>query len=153
MARRSVRARAPRASTSSVRHLMQSVPQTGTKPEKCIHEELVRRGLQPITKTRPIADLRVTVDFVFRPEKPCVFIDGCFWHGCPDHFKLPLTNSAWWAEKVSETVQRDRRQTAKLRDAGWLVVRVWEHENPNEAVDRIVAALVSRQVSQIPKQP
>lgn len=137
----SVRARAPQASTPRVRHLMQAVRQKGTKPEKYIHQELVRRGLQPRTATRPIADMRLTGDFVFPVKRLCVFIDGCFWHGCPDHFKLPITNSAWWAEKVSETVQRDRRQTAKLNDAGWSVVRVWEHENPSKAVDRIVTAI------------
>ena len=144
--RRSVRARAPQASTPGVRHLMQSVRRTGTKPEKHIHEELLRRGLQLSTSARPVAELRLTADMVFLPEKLSVFIDGCFWHGCPDHFKPPLTNSGWWKEKVSETVRRDRRQTATLIDAGWSVVRVWEHEDPSDAADRIVAALTSRRV-------
>jgi DNA mismatch endonuclease (patch repair protein) len=120
---------------------MQSVRRKGTQPENRIYEELLRRGLQLNTSTRPISEIRVTADLVFPSEKLSVFIDGCFWHRCPDHFKLPLTNRDWWEEKVSETVRRDRRQTAKLNDAGWSVVRVWEHENPSEAADRIVAAL------------
>ena len=143
---RSVRARAPKASSPRVRHLMKSVRQTGTKPENHIHEELLRRGLQLQTSTRPISEIRLTADFVFPSEKLSVFIDGCFWHGCPDHFKLPLTNRDWWEEKVSETVRRDRRQTAKLNDAGWSVVRIWEHETPSAAVDKIIAALSPRQV-------
>ncbi len=142
--RRSVRSRAPQASTPSVRHLMQSVHRTGTKPEKHIREELSRRGLQFNTATRPIAELRLTADLVFLPEKLSVFIGGCFWHGCPNHFRPPLTNSAWWEEKVSETVRRDRRQSVTLNDAGWSVVRVWEHEDPSDAADRIVAAIISR---------
>lgn len=145
--KKSVRARAPSASTQGVRLLMQSVRQKETKPEMRIYEELVHRGLHPIPSSRPVEDLRITGDLLFRPENLCVFVDGCFWHGCPDHFKLPLTNSAWWAEKVSETVERDHRQTAKLRQAGWLVLRVWEHEKPSNAADKIVAALTSSRVS------
>lgn len=143
---RSVRSRAPKASSPRVRHLMQSVRQTGTKPENHIHEELLSKGLHPNTATRPIPEVRATADFVFPAEKLSVFIDGCFWHRCPKHFKLPLTNRDWWEEKVSETVRRDRRQTAALNDAGWSVVRVWEHENPSKATDRIAAALSLRQV-------
>ena len=142
--RRSVRSRAPQPSTPSVRHLMQSVRRTGTKPEKHIGEELFQRGLQFNTDTRPIAELRLTADLVFLPEKLSVFIDGCFWHGCPNHFRPPFTNSDWWEEKVSETVRRDARQSVRLNDAGWSVVRVWEHEDPSEAADRIIAALTSR---------
>ncbi len=71
----------------------------------------------------------------------CVFVDGCFWHGCSLHFGTPRTNSAWWAEKIAANVERDARQTERLGERGWRVVRIWEHElngaHLSEAVWRI----------------
>jgi DNA mismatch endonuclease (patch repair protein) len=58
-----------------------------------------------------------------------VFVDGCFWHGCPEHKTAPATNAAWWAAKLSRNAERDRETDAHLRDIGWTVVRVWEHDD------------------------
>lgn len=142
--KRSVRARAPQASSPRVRHLMQSVRQGGTDPEAKLHSELRQRGLQPATDTRPVKALRITPDFVFVEERVCVFVDGCFWHGCPEHFTLPSSNSAWWREKLAETTRRDQRQSANLTKAGWLVLRVWEHESLADAADSVAEAITAR---------
>lgn len=75
---------------------------------------------------------------MFTGAKVCVFIDGCFWHGCPRHFSLPKTNSAWWQEKVDDNRSRDRRQSRMLRSAGWRVVRIWEHEVNPDRLSRLV---------------
>ena len=123
---------------------MQSVRQGGTEPEVKLQFELRQRGLQPLTDTRPLKSLRITPDFVFVDEMVCVFVDGCFWHGCPEHFKLPSSNSAWWREKLTETVRRDERQTASLAEEGWLVLRVWEHESLADAADTVVEAVTAR---------
>ncbi len=65
-------------------------------------------------------------DFVFRAAKLAVFVDGCFWHGCPRHATKPATRAAWWAAKLGRNAQRDRTVTRTLRKAGWRVLRVWE---------------------------
>lgn len=73
-----------------------------------------------------------------------VFVDGCFWHGCPKHWTAPKANAAWWREKIETNIARDRRADAALTAEGWRVVRVWEHENVSTAVDRIESNLDDR---------
>ena len=85
--------------------------------------------------------VRCKADIVFPRQMVCVFVDGCFWHGCSRHFGTPKTNSAWWAEKIAANVERDARQTALLREHGWRVVRVWEHELQGVRVDEIVVEI------------
>jgi DNA mismatch endonuclease (patch repair protein) len=81
----------------------------------------------------------------FAPTSPSravlVFVDGCFWHGCPRHGTSPRTNSSYWAAKIAYNRERDARQTAALEQTGWTVVRIWEHEPAAEAADRVCAAL------------
>jgi DNA mismatch endonuclease (patch repair protein) len=72
--------------------------------------------------------LIVRPDFVFRRERVAVFVDGCFWHQCPLHARVPVNNSEFWSEKLRRNVERDRAANRALRAAGWKVVRVWEHE-------------------------
>jgi DNA mismatch endonuclease, patch repair protein len=67
-------------------------------------------------------------DFVFRRQRLCVFVDGCFWHGCPRHATQPKANADFWRKKIEANRARDRRVTRELRAAGWRVLRVWEHE-------------------------
>jgi len=81
---------------------------------------------------------------VFTRARVAVFVDGCFWHSCPLHATSPKANAAWWRTKLDTTVQRDRDTDASLVEAGWLVVRVWEHEPPTEAADRVANAYTSR---------
>jgi DNA mismatch endonuclease (patch repair protein) len=70
-----------------------------------------------------------------------VFVDGCFWHRCPEHSTAPKTNAAWWASKLDDNVSRDRRIDERLEAAGWQVLRIWEHESPKEAADLVERVL------------
>ena len=85
-------------------------------------------------------------DFVFRPQKVAVFVDGCFWHKCPRCFKSPSSNADYWVPKIQGNVRRDRRVNRQLRQRGWRVVRVWEHSlrDPDRVAGRIVRMLEGR---------
>lgn len=91
---------------------------------------------QPIVPGR-----RRRVDIVFRPARVAVYVDGCFWHCCPDHGTIPRNNRAWWTEKLAANVARDRDTDRELQDAGWQVIRIWEHEDVDEAADRVERAV------------
>lgn len=84
--------------------------------------------------------LRRRADLVLPRDRIAVFVDGCFWHGCPQHFKPPSTNSGYWSVKIARNVHRDRDTDARLASEGWQVIRSWEHEDPAEVVDRLIAA-------------
>lgn len=87
---------------------------------------------------------RRTIDIAFTRAKVAVFIDGCFWHGCPDHGTAPRSNAAWWEAKLSTNRRRDSDTAAHLRDSGWTVLRIWEHEAPQTAAISIADALWGR---------
>lgn len=89
--------------------------------------------------------MRCRADIVFPRAKVAIFCDGCFWHLCPDHGRPPKTNESYWQAKLGRNVQRDRENDAALAAAGWLVIRVWEHESPNAAAARVAAAVKARQ--------
>jgi DNA mismatch endonuclease (patch repair protein) len=86
---------------------------------------------------RPVADLRREADVVFLRARVAVFVDGCFWHGCPIHGTEPKRNSSFWREKIHLNQTRDAETDMLLGDAGWQPIRVWEHEIPDEAAARI----------------
>lgn len=96
-----------------------------TKPERRLRSALWAQGLRYRLHYKTPAG---RPDMVFRGARVAVFVDGCFWHGCPDHYVRPRTRHEFWAAKLRVNVERDRRQTLQLEDSGWLVVRVWEHE-------------------------
>ncbi|MCE0485435.1 very short patch repair endonuclease [Ornithinimicrobium sp. EGI L100131] len=114
-----------------------------TTPEIALRRALHRRGLRYRVNMRPIKAVRRTADVVFPRCKIAVFVDGCFWHGCPDHYRAPSTNEGYWAAKLSRNVARDAQVNGLLRDHGWTVVRVWEHEPLEQAVARVVLAVRS----------
>ena len=114
-----------------------------TGPERALRSELHRRGRRFRIHYRPLAGLRREADLAFPRRKVAVFVDGCFWHRCPIHGSAPKANSLWWQAKLDTTEARDRDTDARLSDAGWTVVRVWEHEPPTLAADRVEAALVT----------
>lgn len=88
-----------------------------------------------ITGWRRHVRMKGNPDFVFRKKQVVVFVDGCFWHGCPRHGHFPRTNRAFWTKKIRRNRERDKRTSAALREKGWTVLRIWEHElaRKNEA--------------------
>lgn len=137
---------APAASSSATRAVMRGNRGKETAPELALRSELHRRGLRYRIHERPLADRRCEADIVFRKAWVAVFVDGCWWHGCPDHRPLPKRNHSWWARKIQATVERDRRNDDALARAGWTVVRIWEHDDPAAAADRIERILSERAV-------
>lgn len=114
-----------------------------TKPEKQLRSHLHRRGYR-FRKDLPIeaGDEKPRPDIVFRRSRVAVFVDGCFWHQCPEHGHIPAgKNAAYWEQKMERNVSRDRRHTEALEDAGWRVIRIWEHIAVSDAVARVDAAL------------
>ncbi len=120
---------------------MQGNRSSETGPEVALRSELHRRGLRFRKHHQVLPAVRCRADIVFSKARVAVFVDGCFWHRCPLHLTDPRTNSAYWAAKLDRNVARDRRNDAVLEAAGWHVVRVWEHEIPSVAADRVEAVL------------
>tara|TARA_R100000306_G_C4370877_1_gene139891 strand:+ start:510 stop:932 length:423 start_codon:yes stop_codon:yes gene_type:complete len=118
-----------------------------TTPEIRIRSAVHRRGLRYRVAARPLVELRRTADLVFRPSKVAVFIDGCYWHGCPEHFVQPKTNTAYWSGKIGGNIERDRETDRRLREAGWAVLRFWEHDDVDAAVDDIVSVVTIRRLA------
>lgn len=121
------------------RMLRQRRRDTGT--EWAIRRRLHAAGFRYRVDVRPDVSLRCRGDIVFARAKVVVFIDGCFWHGCPLHGTQPKKNAEWWRDKLAKNVERDRRNTENLMALGWCVVRVWEHEDLESALARITIAL------------
>jgi DNA mismatch endonuclease (patch repair protein) len=121
---------------------MQSNRRTDTRLELTIRRALHRRGLR-FRKDFPIriAGVYARPDIVFTKARVAVMVDGCWWHGCSEHHKSPRRNAAFWRRKIEETIERDRRVTAALTNAGWTVIRVWEHEPINDAAQRVERAV------------
>ncbi|MEV0547955.1 very short patch repair endonuclease [Nocardia salmonicida] len=114
-----------------------------TAPELALRRELHRAGLRYFVDRPPVKGQRRRADVVFPRLRIAVYVDGCFWHRCPAHATDPKNNAQWWADKLAGNVARDRATDAALTAAGWRVVRVWEHEDPHAAAERITA-LVER---------
>ena len=123
---------------------MQSNKGRDTQPELALRSAAHALGLRYRVSVRPLRELRRTADLVFTKAKVAVFLDGCFWHGCPDRHTVAATNASFWAEKVESTRSRDRETDRRLADAGWTSIRVWEHEDPVEAAQRIHAVVRGR---------
>lgn len=118
---------------------------TGTKPEIRLRSALHRRGHR-FRKDHLLraGTVRVRPDVVFTRWKVAVFVDGCFWHGCPDHQHVPKSNREYWVPKLAANVERDRRVDAALTEAGWIVLRIWEHDDVAGAVAQIEKAMNER---------
>lgn len=126
------------AQTPTRRRIMQSNRHRDTAPELAVRRLLFARGLRYRVDHRPVGSLRRRADIVFTGCKLAVFIDGCFWHGCPEHGTSDFrTNSAFWTHKIETNVARDIDTNARLTEAGWQVLRVWEHVRPEQAADQI----------------
>jgi DNA mismatch endonuclease (patch repair protein) len=118
-----------------------------TRPEVALRSAVHALGLRFRKHVAPVRGLRCRADLVFARQRVAVFVDGCFWHGCPEHGVSPRTNSSYWQAKLGGNVERDRRNDAALAEAGWTVVRVWEHEEPQAAALRIAFCLRAAEAS------
>ncbi|MEU8271028.1 very short patch repair endonuclease [Sphaerisporangium sp. NPDC049002] len=125
------------ASSEGVRKSMQANKSRDTKPELALRRAVHALGLRYRVAVRPLPKIRRTADLVFTKAQVAVFLDGCFWHGCPEHHIKAATNADYWAEKVVRNRERDAETDRKLSESGWLVIRVWEHEDPKRAAVRI----------------
>jgi DNA mismatch endonuclease (patch repair protein) len=135
----------PFASSPVVRKKMQAQRVSGTAPELCLRRELHRRGLRYRVGARIVPGTRRRqVDVAFTRARVAVFVDGCFWHACPEHAPLPPSVNAWyWEPKRARNIKRDLDTTTRLIEAGWRVLRIWEHEHAQAAADRVEAAVRS----------
>lgn len=115
-----------------------------TEIEVRLRQELHAAGLRYRVHRRPIPGLRCTADIVFTSARVAVFVDGCFWHGCPDHGTMPKTNTDFWREKIRRNIERDEHTRSELAAAGWLAVQVWEHVDPAEAAATIAVFVADR---------
>jgi DNA mismatch endonuclease (patch repair protein) len=121
---------------------MSAIRRTNTKPELQLRSSLHRLGLRFRVDFPIRLDGRIIrPDIVFTRRRLAVFVDGCFWHGCPSHGRTPDTNSEYWTAKLAGNADRDRRQSAQLISDGWTVIRVWEHDSLDTMCDRIRKAL------------
>jgi DNA mismatch endonuclease, patch repair protein len=136
--------REPFASSAAAHERMSRLSRRDTGPELALRRELHRLGLRYYVHRRPLAGLRREADVVFPRAKVAVFVDGCFWHGCPDHGRRQHRTNAWyWPEKIERNRERDRDTDAKLLTAGWIPIRVWEHQPAPEAALAILAEVRS----------
>lgn len=126
---------------------MSRIGRRNTSPELLLRRALWARGLRyRIEPKTPVG----RPDFAFLGPKVAVFVDGCFWHGCPEHYVRPRTRHEFWQKKLRDNLTRDRRQTLELEDLGWTVLRVWEHDVRDDleaCIDRVTAAVTGNPVS------
>jgi DNA mismatch endonuclease (patch repair protein) len=134
----------PPASSAAVRYRMQRTPRSDTTPELSVRSSLHQRGFRFRVHQKPLPDLRRWADIVFTRARVAVFVDGCFWHGCPDHKLRVTANAEYWATKIARNKARDLETSRRLMEAGWAVVRIWEHDDPIHATERIADVLTSR---------
>lgn len=128
---------------------MRAIKRTDTKPEIELRRLLHRQGLRFRKDYRlDLPGGRVRPDVVFTRARVAVFLDSCFWHACPEHGRRPTRNEWYWAPKLARTVDRDRQAVAVLEDAGWQVIRIWEHENLAAAAVDVTAAVHERRADE-----
>ena len=123
---------------------MQSQREQGTKPEIDLRKALHARGLRFRLHQPVVPGTTRCVDIVFHPVKIAVDVRGCFWHGCPLHATQPKKNAEWWAEKLESNIARDIDTSRRLKEAGWTLVIVWEHENLQAAAARLDTLIRTR---------
>jgi DNA mismatch endonuclease, patch repair protein len=137
-------AQASFASTAMVRARMQRQRTRDTAPELALRRILHAQGLRFRVDRAPIALSRRRADIVFTRLRVAVYVDGCFWHGCPQHGTRSKSNTAWWDEKLERNRARDADTDRMLAEAGWIVIRIWEHEDTRSAAESVCKIVRSR---------
>jgi DNA mismatch endonuclease (patch repair protein) len=115
-----------------------------TLPELAVRRAVHALGLRYRVDARPLPDLNRRADLVFTRAKVAVFVDGCYWHGCPEHGTVAQTNADYWERKIRRNRERDQETDILLADHGWMSLRIWEHEQVVVAAERIRAAVWNR---------
>ncbi len=133
----------PPASSADALRRMRRQRQRDTVPEVVLRSALHRSGLR-FRVDYPLPGFRRRADLAFPTERVAVLVDGCFWHGCPEHGTAPKANADWWRDKIAANVARDRDTVARLEEAGWLAIRVWEHEAVSDSLERVASAVEAR---------
>lgn len=132
----------PPASSDVIRTRMRNTKRRDTKPELELRSALHRMGFR-FRVDVPINGSRRKSDIVFGADRIAVYVDGCFWHGCPEHGTIPKQNREWWINKLNANRARDAETTEKLVEAGWIVLRFWEHEDPRVAAATVRDAILA----------
>ncbi|WP_131103155.1 very short patch repair endonuclease [Ornithinimicrobium sufpigmenti] len=133
------------ATSPAVRRSMRSNKQRDTAPELALRRAVHGLGLRYRVDYRlPLPGATRRADLAFTRVKVAVFLDGCFWHGCPEHFTVARANAEYWAGKAMRNVERDRDTDLRLAGVGWISMRVWEHTDPAEAAERVAVVVRER---------
>ncbi|MGC4154456.1 MAG: very short patch repair endonuclease [Propionicimonas sp.] len=130
------------ATNPQTRRAMQGNRSRDTAPELAVRRLVHAMGMRYLVNARPVPNIRRTADLVFRGPRVAVFIDGCYWHGCPLHYRQPATHVDFWRDKVTQNQARDADTDTVLRAAGWRVLRFWEHDAPETVAEAIRAAII-----------
>ncbi|WP_281190419.1 very short patch repair endonuclease [Micromonospora matsumotoense] len=138
----------PAASSESIVRVMRGNRGRDTLPEMRIRRAVWSLGLRYRVGARPVPSLRRTADLVFTKARVAVFVDGCYWHGCPEHYRPARQNEAFWSAKITGNRRRDDETDTQLRAAGWTVVRIWEHEDAAAGAQRVRAAVLEARTQQ-----
>lgn len=134
----------PVPSSPEAQRRMEATGSRDTRAELLIRSALHRMGFRFRVDTRPVAAIRRRADLVFPRAQVAVFVDGCFWHGCPEHATWPKANAQFWEDKILTNKRRDADTNRQLDAEGWRVVRIWEHEDPMVAAERVADIVRSR---------
>ena len=137
----------PAASSPEALRRTKRQARRNTKPEMALRRELHRLGLRYRVDRKVLPGVQRRADVVFLGARVAVFVDGCFWHSCPEHATRPKANAEWWSEKLARNVTRDRDTDSQLEAAGWTVVRMWEHEDPLPVAARIKSLVEQRRTA------
>lgn len=135
----------PAPSSDSALKRMKAAKPRDTAPEKALRSALHKKGLRFRVDEKTIRELNRKADIVFRSAKVAVFVDGCFWHGCPIHGTKAKSNAEFWENKIRQNKERDADTNKRLNKIGWKVIRVWEHEDPEKISDKIYRIVRQRQ--------
>ncbi|MFB7717401.1 very short patch repair endonuclease [Nocardia sp. NPDC056100] len=132
------------ASTPAVRSVMRANRARDTRLELALRSAIRAHGLRYRIDMRPVPDIRRRADVVFLGSKVAVFCDGCYWHGCPEHYRPARKNSDFWSAKIEGNRARDKETDRLLENAGWHVIRIWEHDDLEAAASQIVSTVRAR---------
>lgn len=142
--------KSPKASSPAVTNVMKANKGRNTNAEKYLRKYLHSSGLRYAIDARPEKDISSRADIVFRSAKVAIYVHGCFWHGCPKHYKSPKTNRKYWNWKRQTNQARDKRTKRLLTKRGWKVIVYWEHQDVSKYGPNLVRIVKERRTSYSP---